>query len=292
MDRLPRYSDWLHLSSRLLWCYDDVVSRRATPPGQQVVPLYAHNSAWLVHTGQAEVTDADGTIVRAGAGEWLIAQPGRRDQRFTPGTRMLSLAFDVRWPDGAPWLAAGLSTVLPAGTAPQLARRARPMVRLMNRLAPDTWDARDHRLGHRDFLRLQSALLLFVTELVDVLAQRGILPDYRDPPDERVAAARRRLLAWPLAQPLRVEDIAAAVGLSPVHLRRLFRQQFGTTLKGYAEQLRLEHAQRRLRMPGVRAKEVADELGFAHQAGFTRWYRGHTGQPPTAIRPPGPASGH
>ena len=285
MESMPRYRDWLHLSSRLLWCYDDIVARRATPPGLQVVPLYAHNSAWLVHSGWAEVTDADGRIVRAAPGEWLIARPGRLDQRFAPQTRMLSLAFDVRWADGAAWLAEGLSTVVQAATAPQLARRARPMVTLMNRLAPETWDARDHRFGHRDFLRLQSALLLFLTELVDVLARQGIAPDYRDPPDERIAQARRLVLAWPLGEPLAAAGIAAAVGLSTVHLQRLFRQQFGTTLKGYAEELRLEHAQRRLRMPEVRVKEVAEELGFAHQAGFTRWYRHLTGQPPSAARP-------
>ncbi len=279
MEGYPRYRDWLNLTSRLLWCYDDVVSRRRSPAGEQVVPLYSHNSAWLVREGWAEVTEAN-RVTRAEAGEWLIARPGRSDQRFAPAARMLSIAFDVRWPDGTPWLSQGLSRALPAAACPQLERLALPMVRLMNRVAPEAWDARDHRLGHRDFLELQSALLLWLTDLVDVLAGAGIHPDYRDPLDERVLHARRLVEAWPLDEPLDADAIARTVGLSPVHLQRLFRHHFDATLKSYHDRRRLEYATRRLRMRGVLAKEVALEVGFRHQAHFTRWFRQHTGRAP------------
>ncbi len=276
---MPRYRDWLGLTTRLLWCYDDRVDWRRTPPGRQIVPLYAHNSAWLVREGWAEVDDGKHTL-RANPGEWLIGRPGRKSQRFGPETRLLSIAFDVHWADGGFWLQKGLSLVLKAAGAPGLESRARPMVRALERIAPDTWDAREHRFAHASFWRLQSALMLWLIELVDALAAHGVTPDYRDPVDERLVQARRRIDAWPVAEPLHLEQIAAEVGLSSVHLQRRFQELFSTTPKRYFDDLRLAMAQQRLRLPNTLVKEVASAVGFAHQAHFTRWYRQRTGCTP------------
>jgi AraC-like DNA-binding protein len=52
----------------------------------------------------------------------------------------------------------------------------------------------------------------------------------------------------------------------------------------YFESLRLEFACRRLRVPDVRIKEVAIDLGFASLSHFSKWFRKHQAQSPRQYR--------
>ena len=277
----PRYRDWQNLRCRLLWCYDDAI--RADPGRVQrgSIRAFAQSSAWLVRSGWAEV-EHDGRRLRAWPGQWLIVRPTLRDQRFAPGTKLLSIAFEARWPDGSHWLDAGLSRVLVADACPALERRALTMARIMNRVAPETWDARDHRMDHRTFLRLESALTAWLAELVDALAPHGVVPSRKDPLDERVLAAVRWLDALPHSGALDVDALVHLTGISAVHLDRLMRRHMGTTVKAYRDHLRVEHACRRLALPGVQIKAVAAEVGFADLSLFSRWFQRLAGQRPRA----------
>jgi transcriptional regulator GlxA family with amidase domain len=73
------------------------------------------------------------------------------------------------------------------------------------------------------------------------------------------------LLAWlpdNIRQPLPIEKLAPAVGMSPRNFARLFRQQVGKTPGKHIEDLRLEAARRQLESTSQTLGEVAAATGF------------------------------
>ncbi|MCG5074578.1 AraC family transcriptional regulator [Paraburkholderia tagetis] len=89
----------------------------------------------------------------------------------------------------------------------------------------------------------------------------------------------KALLAADLTAPLRVADLAQAVGLSPFHATRLFTQATGLPPHAWRTQLRLQRALAPLRA-GASVAEVAAATGFTDQSHFTRHFRRMFGVPP------------
>ncbi|HEV3432135.1 MAG TPA: AraC family transcriptional regulator [Paraburkholderia sp.] len=89
----------------------------------------------------------------------------------------------------------------------------------------------------------------------------------------------KALLAADLATPLRVADLAQAIGLSPFHATRLFTQATGLPPHAWRTQLRLQRALAPLRA-GVAVADVAAAQGFTDQSHFTRHFRRMFGVPP------------
>ncbi|CAB3794765.1 HTH-type transcriptional activator RhaS [Paraburkholderia caffeinitolerans] len=89
----------------------------------------------------------------------------------------------------------------------------------------------------------------------------------------------KALLAADLTEPLRVADLAQAVGLSPFHATRLFTQATGLPPHAWRTQLRLQRALGPLRA-GASVAEVAAASGFTDQSHFTRHFRRMFGVPP------------
>jgi AraC family transcriptional regulator len=68
-------------------------------------------------------------------------------------------------------------------------------------------------------------------------------------------------------------DLAGAVGLSPFHFAKLFKQSTGSTPHQYVLQRRLERATELLRSTELSLSEVALECGFADQSHFANLFR-------------------
>jgi AraC family transcriptional regulator len=83
---------------------------------------------------------------------------------------------------------------------------------------------------------------------------------------------------------LRLADIAAEVGVHPVHLARVFRLSYGAPVGSYARGLRLTWAAGRLRDSGDGIAQIALEAGFFDQSHFTRAFKRHFGMTPLAYR--------
>jgi AraC-like DNA-binding protein len=81
-----------------------------------------------------------------------------------------------------------------------------------------------------------------------------------------------------------VATLAAAVGVSPYHLMRLFRRETGTTLRAYRVQLRLALALHRLRRGERDLASLAAELGFASHAHLTDTFTRLLGTSPRSFR--------
>jgi AraC-like DNA-binding protein len=129
----------------------------------------------------------------------------------------------------------------------------------------------------------------------DLLAEEGALLDalstlltrygrtreavLRHGPNDPRVETMKALLAADLATPLRVADLAQAVGLSPFHATRLFTQATGLPPHAWRTQLRLQRALGPLR-EGATVADVAVASGFTDQSHFTRHFRRMFGVPP------------
>ena len=83
--------------------------------------------------------------------------------------------------------------------------------------------------------------------------------------------------------PIRMRDVARAVGVHPVYLARLFRRLHGCTLATYARRCRVEYAVRLLEGDEPLAA-VALSSGFFDQSHFTRAFQRIVGTPPAEMR--------
>ncbi|OGV43496.1 MAG: hypothetical protein A2X48_02370 [Lentisphaerae bacterium GWF2_49_21] len=275
-----KYRDWLNLSSHLLWCYEH---RMISPPREMKRGKYnfTNNGAWLVHRGWAQVKH-DGKIFRALPGQWLIVKPVSRSHLFAADTVMLSVAFDAHWPDGSKWIEDGLSLVINAEDHPLLEKRARPMARIMKNIgiAPGIWNMRDYRVDSSDFFALERHLNNWFAELLKALSDHGVHPSGNFGIDERVARAVAIMNNSVVEENFDMHKLSAQIGISLVHLVRLFQKEMNRSPKAYFEDLRLRYAMDRLNSKGERINEVANALGFAYLSNFSNWFRKHTGMSP------------
>jgi AraC-like DNA-binding protein len=83
---------------------------------------------------------------------------------------------------------------------------------------------------------------------------------------------------------VRVEDMAAAAGLSKAHFSREFRRTFGESPHHYLLTRRLERAAELLRMTDWSVAEVCLEVGLQSIGSFTTSFKRAYGQTPTEYR--------
>lgn len=86
------------------------------------------------------------------------------------------------------------------------------------------------------------------------------------------------------AGPLRLDDLAAAAGVHPAHLNRVFRARHGCSAGEYARRLRVERARRELAGTNTPIAEIAASAGFADQSHFSRVFARITGFSPARYR--------
>jgi len=113
-----------------------------------------------------------------------------------------------------------------------------------------------------------------------------------------VPPARHLLRAKDLAdaryfEPLEVDDLARAAGLSKAHFSREFRRVFGESPYVYLMTRRLERAAALLRTTDHSVAEICLEVGLQGVGSFTTSFKRMYGMTPTAYRADNPpASAH
>jgi AraC-like DNA-binding protein len=115
----------------------------------------------------------------------------------------------------------------------------------------------------------------------------ALLAPGRRPPGERrrdLAEAARRLLAARFREPLTLSQLAAALGVSPFHLSRVFRETTGWTLHDYRDSLRLSAALEALHERPSDLTALAFDLGYSSHSHFTAAFRARFGVPPSRAR--------
>jgi len=90
--------------------------------------------------------------------------------------------------------------------------------------------------------------------------------------------------------PLDVDDLAAAAGLSRAHFSREFRRAFGETPHAYLLTRRLERAAALLRNTDHSVAEICLSVGLSSLGSFTTSFTRTYGMSPTAYRAAHPAA--
>jgi len=83
---------------------------------------------------------------------------------------------------------------------------------------------------------------------------------------------------------LTLEEIAASLGVHPIHLSRVFRKHYGCTMAEFMNRLRVQYACRALASGWSDLAVVASEAGFADQSHLGRIFKSCTGQTPGKFR--------
>jgi AraC-like DNA-binding protein len=132
-------------------------------------------------------------------------------------------------------------------------------------------------------LGVDETLLDLVTRVLAPATAQEAAPPARGT-RERVAAAQE-ILERRYREPLRLDDLACEVGLSPFHLCRQFRRQTGWTIHRYLTHLRIAEGLERLsRAPRCSLLELALDLGFDGHSHFSDVFRRLVGRSPSAFR--------
>lgn len=281
MNLEARLGDWLSLRPALVHIYRD----RVPVEGANIVALPGGNHfAWFLEEGEATVT-ANRRTVTARAGQWLIAAPGARTQKFSADARIISIQFQAKWPDGCQLFEEGLSLVVDDAEAPRLRTEALSVLEALEgvfdcyptkiRLVPIPVDT---------YLTMQHRGLGFIVELARVLLARGLAPSRVGQTDERLLATLRTLEHWPLEAPLENLELVRSGALSLEHLSRKFKAAFGLSPRKYMENRRLDFARRMLAHSPMPTKEVASRLGFSSLSDFSTWFKRHHHVSPNQYR--------
>lgn len=84
--------------------------------------------------------------------------------------------------------------------------------------------------------------------------------------------------------PLRIDDVAEHVNLSPGYFSALFHRETGSTFSDYVLRRRIETARNMLRYSDYTSTEISEILAFSSQSYFIRCFRNASGITPAEYR--------
>jgi AraC family transcriptional regulator len=221
------------------------------------IPIHAHVNAFLYFVIEGGYEETCGREMRSGGPSALVFHPAgepHANRWHDAGGRVFHIDISRSRADAirehGPCL--DRPADLRRGVAPWLARRLYGEYR-----RPDGASS----------LAMEGLVLEILAELA-----RHPLPaaELRPPPWLRRA---RELIHDRFAENLSLGEIAAAVGVHPVHLARVFRRQHGCTPGDYIRNLRVEFACRQLATTDIPMVQIALSAGFPDQSLFTKTFR-------------------
>ncbi|WP_307450609.1 MULTISPECIES: helix-turn-helix transcriptional regulator [Microbacterium] len=212
---------------------------------------------------------------------WL-AVDRRIDAHWTGAARVRAFVFDRTDAERVARIAAGDDRLVLRRLDPRPRDRnaATQWERTFAHVSTSLGAAHDDAVVAAELQRhaLMTTLTSFSTPYVEAVARAH----------QRAAAPRtvRRAIAHIEAhahEPLSLEDIAAASGISSRGLQHAFRRQLDTTPTEYLRRVRLSAAHAELVSGSVSVTEVARRWGFSSASRFARYYREHYGQSPSQV---------
>jgi AraC family transcriptional regulator len=190
----------------------------------------------------------------------------------TPGQ---FLALYIDWD----WLAErrGLRTGTPAFTEPLIALE--PWLAQAARSLPERLISGDDDMVGYEVERF----IDHVIDAADAARPKNATQVQRAASDFRIRKALA-LMEANVGERICFDEVARSVGLSRPHFFALFKEQMSVTPNVYWNTLRIAEAMRCLQSSDETMISVACTLGFTSQGNFSRFFREHTGVPPTVYR--------
>ncbi|MCD8380482.1 MAG: AraC family transcriptional regulator [Lachnospiraceae bacterium] len=132
---------------------------------------------------------------------------------------------------------------------------------------------------------------LKLTELLTYLMEESWHPDGRGAQSAQAAAGQQKVdllkvkeyVDLHYAEPLTLESLAGDFYLSKHYLARCFKEQFGTTVNGYIQQVRITRAKELLRFTDASIESIAADCGYETNY-FGRLFRKTEGTSPGVYR--------
>ena len=99
----------------------------------------------------------------------------------------------------------------------------------------------------------------------------------KTPPPTRIAESVKNYITYHRFSPIRVSEIARALGYHEKYLSALFHREAGMTVKAYLDGRRLEEAKRLLLETDYTVSQISYYLNFPNPHNFARFFKFHTG---------------
>lgn len=148
-------------------------------------------------------------------------------------------------------------------------------------------DAIQHEMGnrHSGFERAMTAHVA----LLSVWLERRLEQNERSAPVKRSAAQRlvrdfARLVESEVDAGKSVSDFARSLSVTPTHLSRVCRDNFGKPASEFLQDRIIFESRRMLGETDLKVQEISAKLGFSSPAYFTRLFSQRTGLSPRAYR--------
>ncbi len=242
---------------------------------------------WVISEGNAVLSEPDGTVYELQRGSVVFFRPGSLYDLHQPqGAERLALSyfhFDVRDAEGKgvpPSYFDAIPPVLQCSTPDFSEAICQRIHQLIN---PWPTDPEPHH-----FAAHRHAGFLFKTLLADALHQ------HRSPVESDPAlpsGLRYRQMLWVMGEIRRhpnrfryATDVATALHISPDYANRLFMKVFRRSIQETLIAARIEKAKLFLSGSGLSVAEIAEELGYRNAYFFSRQFKQHVGETPSAFR--------
>lgn len=137
--------------------------------------------------------------------------------------------------------------------------------------------------AEEDFLLLAVELLQFQEHIREQIARvPAVRQSTREELFRRLLIGREYMHSHS-TEPVSLAASARAACLSPFHFHRGFARAFQQTPHAYLTQIRIAQARRKIER-GSTVLEACLDAGFSSPSAFTRLFRAHYGEPPSAVR--------
>ena len=133
---------------------------------------------------------------------------------------------------------------------------------------------------------LKTLYILYELSISDdarVLASSSFAHSARGAESRRVEKVKQ-YISDHYSEPLKLNDLAGLVGMSPVSFSRFFRQRTGRTLSEYIVEIRLGYAARMLVDSTKNISEICYECGFNNLSNFNRTFKARRNYTPRDFR--------
>ncbi len=249
--------------------------RHAHPHCHVLLKVDGADTSFLVGDEVAHLTDESAVLINAWTPHAYVHRPN------DPRTLILALYIEPSWLAGfrANWAAsagAGFFDRTADAITPNIRKQTLTLAASMVH-TPTAVQEHETQLGD-----------LMVAVIERFTRWRSVGASLRD-------AAHSQSIDWRVSRAINemqndvggftgIESLADTAGMSRANFFRVFERTTGVTPRVFLNMLRIETAVKSVVASDVSFGALSDQLGFTTQAHFTRFFRDHTGVPPSNFR--------